>query len=117
MDVSIVILAVPISLSVHGLGFGQAQSSIAIGRISSRIAFPVGHSREILELLSVLMKQEFPTSETPKQATIFISRFMEVKGEFSQSDFRTPGWVHSTKTTWRAKMVCFVLKKLEEPLL
>ena len=46
----------------------------------------------------------------------FISRFMEVKGEFPQSDLRAPEWVHSTTSLW-VKMVCFVLKELEEPLL
>ena len=63
------------------------------------------------------MKQEFPTSETPKQAATFICRFMEVKGEFLQSDFRTPGWVHSTKTNWWVMMASFVLQELEELLL
>ena len=56
------------------------------------------------------MKQEFPIGETPKQAATFISRFMEVKGKFPKSDFQTPGWVHSSKTTWWSKMVDFVLK-------
>ena len=63
------------------------------------------------------MKQEFPIGKIPKQAVTFISRFMEVKGKFSQSDFRAPGWVYSTTTSWWAKMVCFVLKKLEKSLL
>ena len=63
------------------------------------------------------MKQEFPTCETPKQATTFISRFKEMKGEFSQSDFRAPGWVYSMTTSWWVKMVSLVLKELEEPLL
>ena len=60
----------------------KAQSDVAIGRISNHVAFPVGYSREILELLSGSMKQEFLTCETPKQAATFISRFMVVKGEF-----------------------------------
>ena len=47
----------------------------------------------------------------------FISRSMKVKDEFSLSDFQAPSWVHSTTTSWWTKMVCFVLKKLEEPLL
>jgi len=80
-------------------------SGVAIRRISNRVAFPVGHSREILELFSFSIKQEFPTGKSPKQAGTFISRFMEVKGDFPQSDFRVPGWVHSTKTSWWPKMV------------
>ena len=44
----------------------RAQSGVTIERISNRAAFPVGHSREILELLLSSMKQEFPTCETPK---------------------------------------------------
>ena len=95
----------------------REQSGVAIRRISNRAAFPVGHSRKILEILSSSMKQEFPTGETPKEAASFINRFMEVKGEFSQSDFRVLGWVYLTIASWWAKMVCFVLKQLEEPLL
>ena len=51
----------------------RAQMGVAIGRISNRAAFPVGHNKEIPELLPSSMKQEFPTGETPKQATTFIS--------------------------------------------
>ena len=93
----------------------KAQSGVAIERISYRAAFPVSHSRKIPELLSGSMKQEFPTSKSPKQVTTFISQFMKMKGEFSQSDFQAPGWVYSI-TSWWVKIVCFVLKKLEEPL-
>ena len=78
----------------------RAQLGVTIGRISNRIAFPVSHSREILELLLGSMKLEFLTGETPKQAATFTSRFMKVKGEFSQSDFQTPGWVYLTTTSW-----------------
>jgi len=81
----------------------KAQSGVAIGRISNRAAFHVGHSREILELLPGSMKQEFPTWETPKQAATFISKFMEVKGEFSQSDFRTPRWCTRRKPLGRRR--------------
>ena len=65
----------------------RAQSSVAILRISNRAAFLVGHSKEILELLTGSMKYEFLTGETPKQAATFISGFMEVKGEFPQFKF------------------------------
>ena len=68
----------------------STQSGVAIERISNRAAFPISHSREILELFPGSMKQEFPTGETPKQPAIFIIRFMEVKCEFPQSDFRVP---------------------------
>jgi len=78
----------------------KTQPSVAIERISNRVAFPVGQSREIIELLPGSMKQEFLTGETPKQATTFISRFMEVEDEFPQSDFQAPGWVYSTTSSW-----------------
>jgi len=53
--------------------FGRAQSGIAIGGISNRAAFSVGHSSEILALFPGSMKHEFLTGETPKQAATFIS--------------------------------------------
>ena len=117
MKVSIVIPAIHVSSPVYGLKFGQGTVRFVIGRISNHAAFPIGHSREILELLLGLMKQEFLTCEPPKDAATFISRFMKMKGEFPQSDFRAPRWVYSTVTSWWVKMVYFVLKELEEPLL
>ena len=81
----------------------KKQWGVSIGRISNRVAFPDGLSREILELLPSSMKQEFPTSGTPKQAATFISRFMKVKGEFPQSDFWVPGWMYSTTTLGRRR--------------
>ena len=63
------------------------------------------------------MRQEFPTGETPKQASTFISTFIKVKDDFSKSDFRVPGWVHSSNTTWWARIVRFVLRELKEPSL
>ena len=90
----------------------RAQSGVTIGGISNRAAFLVGHSREILALFSGSMKQEFLTGEVPKQAATFISRFMEVKGEFPPSDFQAHGWVLSTTTSWLVKMIYFVLEEL-----
>jgi len=75
-----------------------------IRRVFNSVAFPIGHGRDILELLPGPKRQEFPTSETPKQVITFISRFMQVKGEFPETNFRMPGWVHSLKITWWAKM-------------
>jgi len=66
----------------------KAQLGVAIGRISNRAVFPIDHSREILELLSGSMNQEFATGETLKQAATIISRFMEVKGKFPSLTFR-----------------------------
>ena len=76
----------------------RVQSGVAIGGISYNTAFPVGHGREILALLSGSIRQKFPTGKTPKQAATFIRRFMEVKSEFPPSDIQVPRWVHSTMT-------------------
>ena len=61
---------------------------VAIGRISNRAVFLIGHSREILELLLGLMNQEFATGETLKYAASIISRVMEMKGKFPRLTFR-----------------------------
>ena len=95
----------------------RMQSSVAIKEISNRAALPVNHSRDFLALFPSSMKLEFLTGETLKQAATFISKFIEVKGEFPPSNFQVHGWVHSIATFWWAKMVCFVLEELEGPLL
>ena len=88
----------------------RVQSSVSIGRISNRV--PVGYSRDVIGLIPDSLRQEYPNGETLKQVGTFISKFIEVKGYFSKSEFRLLGWVHSTEKAWWARMVGFVLKEL-----
>ena len=71
----------------------KSQPGVAIGKISNGVAFTISQCREILELLPGLKRREYPPNETPKQATTFISRFMDVKGEFPK--IRQDGYIHS----------------------
>ena len=59
------------SMSLHrqmDWELAKAQSDVTIGRISNHAAFPIGHNMDIIEILPGSVRQEFPTSETPKQA-------------------------------------------------
>ena len=88
----------------------RLQSGISIGRIFNYSTFPVGHSRDVIGLLSGSMRQEYPKGETPKQANTFISKFMEAKGDFPKSEFQALGWVHTSDKGCWARMVGFVLE-------
>ena len=77
----------------------KAQLDVSIRRITNSANFPIGHSREMFELLPGSMKQKFSTRKTPKQAETFINRFIEVKDEFPKSYFQAPKWVNSSKAT------------------
>ena len=66
----------------------KEQSGVVIGKISNHAAFLAGHSRDVVGLLSGLLRPEYPTDETPKQANIFINPYMAAKGDFPKGDFR-----------------------------
>ena len=90
----------------------RAQSGVATGRVSNHVAFPISHSRDVIELLPGSVRWEYPSGETPKQPGTLINRFMETKGDFPKSDFRAPEWVHSLKIIWQSQMVGVILEQL-----
>ena len=63
------------------------QSGVAIGKISYHATFPAGHSRDVVGLLPGLLRPEYRTGETPKQANTFINQLMAAKGDFPRGDF------------------------------
>jgi len=60
----------------------KVQSGVAIGKISNHAAFPASHSRDVVGLLSGLLRPEYPTGETPIQVNTLINQFMIAKGGF-----------------------------------
>jgi len=95
----------------------KSQQGVSIGKITNRGAFLVGSSRDIIGLLPGLVRHEYPRGETPKQANLFINRFMTVKGDFLPSEFRVMRWVHSTQKIWWTRMMSYVIEQLRETLL
>lgn len=95
----------------------RLQTSATLGMFVGGGAAPAGSGRNFVGLHPGLVRQEFPTGETPKQANLFINKFMRVRGEFPAGEFRTGGWMHrSTHTHWWSRMVEYVLTKLQLPL-
>ena len=78
----------------------RSQDGVSIGKIINYQSSPVGQSRTVVGLLPGLTGQEFPRSEVPRQADLFILKFMEAGGNFPASEFRAPGWLHSTPNAW-----------------
>ena len=60
-----------------------------------------------------LLRSEYPTGETPKQAGIFINQFIAAGGDFPKGEFRALGWIHSSGKQWWSRMVSFVLEELQ----
>ena len=95
----------------------KEQSRASLGRIFHHTATPVGHDRNVVGLLSGLLKEEYLIGETPHQSVMFINQFMAVKVNFLKGDFQALGWVHSSDKNWWSRMVGFVLKDLREELI
>jgi len=92
------------------------QSGITIRKISNHAAFLPDHSKVVVRLHLGLLRPEYSTGETPKQANTFINQFMAAKGDFPKGNFRVLGWIHSSRKQWWSSMVNFILKELKELL-
>ena len=78
----------------------RTQDGVFIERITNYRSSPTGHGRSTIGLQPGLVGQEFPKGETPKQANLFITKFMEVNDNFPASKFRALGWLHSVPSAW-----------------
>ena len=76
------------------------KDGVSLGRVANYKSSSAGHGQNIVGLHPGLVVREFPRGETPKQAELFISRFMRVGGDFPAIEFRAPGWLHSTAHVW-----------------
>jgi len=95
----------------------EEQSKASLGQIYQHTIVPVDHDKNVVGLLPCSLEVEYPTGETPHQASMFINQFMDVKGDFPLGEFRALGWVHSSDKYWWSKMVGFVLEDLTDELL
>ena len=91
----------------------KSLSGVSLGKIGANTAYPAGHGREVVGLQPGLVISEYLTGETPQQVTTFIYQFMVVKGNFLLGEFRTIGWIHSTKKQWWSRIVSFALALFE----
>ena len=95
----------------------KEQSEVFLEWISHHAAIPAGHDRNVVRVLSGLLKAEYPISETPRQASTFINQFMSVKGDFPRGEFQALGWVYSSDEYWLSRMVGIALEDLkQEPI-
>jgi len=74
----------------------EEQSEASLGEICQHMTVPVDHDKNVVRLLSGSLEVEYLAGETPHQASMFISQFMDVKGDFPPGEFRALGWVHSS---------------------
>ena len=77
----------------------RSQGRISVGRVINYRSSPAGNGQCIVGLHPGLVGHELPQGETPKEADMFINRFMAAGGEFPSAEFRAPGWLHSTPQT------------------
>jgi len=90
-------------------------SGVSFSKLGANEAYPAGHVKDVFGLYPELVRPEYPIGETSQLATTFINQFLKVRGEFP-TDFRPPGWVHSTDESWWGRMVGFVLIELGDLL-
>ena len=65
----------------------EEQSKASLGQIYQHTIVPVDHDKNVVGLLPCSLEVEYPTGETPHQASMFINQFMDVKGDFPPGEF------------------------------
>jgi len=48
-------------------------SSVSLGKLGAKDAYPVGHGKDVFGLFSGLVRPEYPKGEIPQLAAIFIN--------------------------------------------
>ena len=69
----------------------EEQSEVCLGQIFHHMVIPVDHDKNVVGLLPGSLGAEYPIGETLPQASIFINKFMDVKGDFLKGEFRALG--------------------------
>ena len=59
-------------------------------------AVPVDHGKKVIGLLPGSSRVEYLASETPRQVSMFINHFMDIKGDLPTGEFQALGCVHSS---------------------
>jgi len=63
-----------------------------------------------------LVDKDVPGGENPAMARTFLNQLVKVEGNYSVRDFKTPGWVHSTKKQWWSQLTNYVLNEFSDEL-
>ena len=71
---------------------------------------PVGTSLACTRLASGNVGKDVLVRENPAMARTFLNLFIKAKGNYPTTDFRTLGWVHSTKKQWWSHLTLYVLE-------
>ena len=85
-----VFLVVHPIMSLHRLmewNLTEEQFEVSVEQISHHMAILVDHDKNVVELLPGSLGAEYPIGETPRQASMFINQFMDVKGDFLKGKF------------------------------
>ena len=60
--------------------------------------------------------KDVPTGKNPTIAQNFLNQFIKVDGNYLATDFRTPGWVYSTKKQWQNQLTAYILEQFSGEL-
>jgi len=91
-DVLLIFYPAVISSSVDGVESDKGTICSISWQICQHTTVPVDHDKNIVGLLTGSFEVEYPTCETPHQASMFINQFMDIKSDFPPGEFQALGW-------------------------
>jgi len=97
-------------LRVMTWGVSWCIESVHVGVLTLGAFTRSGPLRSVIDLHPGHVSREVPMEENPAQVSTFLNRFVKVRGNYLAADFRTPGWVCSSKQAWWISLTMYVLE-------
>ena len=88
----------------------RCAKSVHVGVLTLRSFTRSGPSRIVMGLHPGHVSCEMPMAENPAQVPTFLNRFVKAGGNYPAADFRTPGWVYSSKQAWWSSLIMYMLE-------
>ena len=75
-----------------------------------------GHPLHVLGLHSGNVGKDVPVGKNPAMVQTFLNQFIKVDSNYPTTDFRTSGWVHSTKKQWWSNLTLYAMEYFGDDL-
>jgi len=94
----------------------RSTDSVRVGILTAQSHNRSGPPQLVIGLYPGLFGKDVLAGENPMMAWTFLNQFIKADSNYPVTDFRTPGWVHSTKKQWWSQLTSYVLDQFSSKL-
>ena len=88
----------------------QTTDLVCVGILTSQGCNQSGHPWHVISLHPGHISRGVPVGESLVVAQTFLNIFIKAQGNYLVKDFKTLGWVHSTKKQWWSHLTLYILE-------